>query len=65
MSPEEFAAREGHKIACFSFGNYRYLDTEFNEWIHLLDDIFLLQASWKKHKRRYSMPKIVSRYKVR
>jgi hypothetical protein len=39
LSPEEYAAREGHRWLCFSFGEYRYSDPDLNDWIHTLDDI--------------------------
>jgi hypothetical protein len=40
MTAEEYHAREGHKWVCFSFGEYRYADSDLDEWIHTLDDIF-------------------------
>jgi hypothetical protein len=48
MTAEEYAAREGHRWACFSFGEYRYSDTDLNEWIHTLDDIFFTPGELRR-----------------
>jgi len=39
MSPEEYAAREGHGWYCFSFDDYRYSDPAMETWIQRLGDI--------------------------
>jgi hypothetical protein len=39
ISPEEYAAREGHRWECFSFDEYRYTDVALTEWIQRLGDI--------------------------
>jgi hypothetical protein len=39
MSPEEYAAREGHGWYSFSFDDYRYSDPAVQTWIHRLGDI--------------------------
>ena len=52
MSAEEYAAREGHRWACFSFGEYRYSDTALNEWIHNLDDIFFTPGELQRIQER-------------
>ncbi len=39
QSPEEYAARNGHRWICFSFDNYRYRDPALNAWIQQLGDI--------------------------
>ena len=38
IGAEEYAAREGHRWASFSFGEYIYPDEKLNEWIHTLDE---------------------------
>jgi hypothetical protein len=40
ISPDEYAAREGHRWECFSFDEYRYTDGALTEWIQRLGDIF-------------------------
>ena|SRR5258707_9096156 len=39
MSPDEYAAREGHGWYCFSFDDYRYSDQAVETWIQRLGDI--------------------------
>lgn len=39
MSPEEWAARYAHTVACSSFDGYRYRDPELHKWIHKLHRI--------------------------
>jgi hypothetical protein len=39
VSPEEYAAREGHMWLCFSFDDYRYSDPDVERWVHRLGDI--------------------------
>src|SRR5258708_35723884 len=39
MSPDEYAAREGHGWYSFSFDDYRYSDPAVQTWIHRLGDI--------------------------
>ncbi len=40
ISPELYAAREGHRWACFSLDDVQYSDKALNEWIQRLGDIF-------------------------
>ena len=53
MSPEEYAAREGHLWLCFSFGNYIYENEKLNEWIHTLDDIFFTRGRLQEVREKY------------
>jgi hypothetical protein len=53
MSPEEYAAREGHNWLCFSFDNYNYSSLELNEWIHTLGDIFFTNGRLRKAQEKY------------
>ena len=53
ISAEEYAAREGHRWASFSFGEYIYPDEKLNEWIHTLDDIFFTPGCLDKVRRKY------------
>lgn len=39
LTPEEYAARESHRWACFSFADYRYRDPELSAWIQRLGSI--------------------------
>lgn len=45
MSPEEYAAREGHRWYCFSFDDYRYADPEVDRWIQRLGDILFKRTN--------------------
>nr|WP_315186389.1 hypothetical protein [uncultured Albidiferax sp.] len=40
ITPDEYAAREGHRWACFSFDEYRYNNEVLTSWIQRLGDIF-------------------------
>jgi hypothetical protein len=44
MTAEEYHAEEGDNWVCFSFGEYRYSDSDLDEWIHTLDDIFFANS---------------------
>jgi hypothetical protein len=48
MTATEYAARNGHLIACFSIGDYRYADPRFNQWIHTLDDILCTRGELER-----------------
>jgi hypothetical protein len=39
LSPEEYAARQAHRIGSFSLDEYRYRDPRIQDWIHKLGDI--------------------------
>jgi hypothetical protein len=39
ITPEVYAAKEGHRWLCFSFDNYIYPNAVLNEWLHSLGDI--------------------------
>ncbi len=39
LSPEEYAARRAHGIACFSLDGYRYRDSRVQGWIHSMGSI--------------------------
>jgi hypothetical protein len=56
MSAEEYAAREAHNWACFSFGQYIYEDASLNDWIHTLDDIFFTPGRLGEVQRKYLTP---------
>ncbi len=52
MTAEEYAAREGHRWACFSFGEYRYSEAGLDEWIHTLDDIFFIPGELQRVREK-------------
>src|SRR5262245_39300541 len=56
MTAEEYAAREGHRWLCFSFGECRYSDPDLNEWIHTLDDIFFTDGELQRTQERLLSP---------
>jgi hypothetical protein len=39
LSPQEYAARQAHRIGSFSLDEYRYRDPGIQEWIRKLGDI--------------------------
>ena len=43
MSPEEYAARRSHRIACFGFHHYCYKDKELEQWLLRLGQIIFDQ----------------------
>jgi hypothetical protein len=40
LTPDEYAARYAHTIACFSLDEYRYRDPTLHAWIQSLGAIF-------------------------
>ena len=53
MTPEEYAAREGHNWLCFSFDDYLYATQELNEWMHTLGDIFFTEGRLHSAQEKY------------
>ena len=53
MSAEEYAARESHNWICFGFDNFIYEDSELNEWIHTLGDIFFTPGAIKDAREKH------------
>lgn len=53
LSPEEYAAREGHKWLSFSFDDFIYPSVELNEWIHSLGDIFFTKGRFREAQEKY------------
>jgi hypothetical protein len=41
LTPEEFAARHGHKLATFNFHTHHYQRPGMNEWVQELAEVFL------------------------
>jgi hypothetical protein len=39
LTPEEYAARNGHGWMCFSFSSYQFRDKELDAWIQRLGEI--------------------------
>ena len=60
MPAEEYAAREGHRVLCFSYGNYVYANAELNDWIHTLDDIFFTPGALAAVRRMYLTPQEIA-----
>ena len=53
MSAEEYAAREAHNWVCFSYDEYIYNDSELNEWIHSLGDIFFTKGAVRAEREKH------------
>ena len=61
MSAEEYAAREGHGWACFSYDQFIYQNNELNEWIHTLGDIFATPGRMKEIRQKYLTPEEIKK----
>src|SRR5258708_12817184 len=71
MSPDEYAAREGHGWYCFSFDDYRYSDQAIETWIQRLGDILFqregaptmeeLRSRYPTETQRPAIPKLHTR----
>lgn len=53
LSPEEYAGKEAHGIACFSFTDYTYRNAEFNKWIHQLGAILFDSSRRSELREQY------------
>jgi hypothetical protein len=56
-SPEEYAARQGHRWACFSFDNYRFRDEKLDAWVQRLGEIFITPGLREKCRQEILTPK--------
>ncbi len=63
MSPEEYAAREGHNWVCFSFDDFIYPSPELNEWVHSLGDIFFTEGRLSEAKEKCLTPSELAQIK--
>lgn len=50
MSPEEWAARNGHRLGNFGFAAYRYADPELDDFIQRLRAAL---SSIEEHRQRF------------
>lgn len=59
MSPEEWVARHGHSIGCFSYHRYRYRNQELGVWMCRVGELLtggVTQAELEAHRRKYLTP---------
>ena len=43
MTPEEWVARHGHTVGCFSLHRYRYRNVELGQWVRRLYELLSLE----------------------
>ena len=44
MSPEEWVARHGHRVGCFSLHRCRYRNSELGKWMRRLAELLSLES---------------------
>jgi hypothetical protein len=55
-SPEDYAARQGHRWACFSLDNYQFRDKKLDAWIQRLGQIFFTRGLIDQCRRELLTP---------
>ncbi len=53
MSPEEYAARNGHAWMMFSFGGYSYRDKKLQAWLYRLADILKSSELIEQYQQQF------------
>jgi hypothetical protein len=53
MSPEEYAARHGHALGCFSFHFYRYRDQALGAWVRRVAEILASDGELERCRQRF------------
>jgi hypothetical protein len=56
MSPEEYAARHGHRWGCFSYHRYRYRDPALGAWIRRVGEILFDEGELERCRRHILTP---------
>jgi hypothetical protein len=56
MSPEEYAARHGHRWGCFALHQYRYADPVLGAWVCRLSAILSSSKEIEECRRRFLRP---------
>lgn len=44
MTPEEWVARHGHRVGCFSLHQYRYKNADLGQWVKRVYDLLSLES---------------------
>jgi hypothetical protein len=53
LSPEEYAARHGHALGCFSFHFYRYRDPTLGAWVRRVAEILATEGEVERCRQRF------------
>ena len=61
MSPEEWAARFSHTVACSSFDQYRYRNAAFQSWIYRLHEIWKTPGKVSECRKKYLTAEEISK----
>jgi hypothetical protein len=56
MSPEEYAARHGHLLACFALHRYQYRDPSLGAWVQRLGEILFTDGELERCRVRFLTP---------
>jgi hypothetical protein len=56
MSADEYAARHGHRILCFSLHQYEYRDSRLKEWFQRLYALLCDRQQLQEVRRQYLTP---------
>ena len=53
MAPEEYVARHGHALGCFSFHFYRYRDAALGTWVRRVAELLSTEEEVERGRQRY------------
>ena len=56
LSPEEYTARHGHALGCFSFRFYRYRDPALAAWVRRVGEILSTEGEPERCQERFLSP---------
>ena len=56
LSPDEYAARQGHRWGCFSFHRYRYRDPVLGAWIRRVGELLFDENELERCRQRFLKP---------
>lgn len=56
LTPEEYAARHGHRWGCFSYHLYRYRDQALGAWVRRLGEILSDDDELERCRQRFLTP---------
>jgi CMP-2-keto-3-deoxyoctulosonic acid synthetase len=61
MSPEEYAALNGHGWMMFSFGGYGYRNKSLQAWLYRLDDILSSSERMEQYRQQFLTPEEIQK----
>lgn len=67
MTPEEWVARHGHTVGCFSLHQYRYKNVELGQWIRRVHELLSFESRGRGaldvYRKQYLSPAEYDRVK--